>query len=89
MSAPSSRQLLARLRPWPRETSRQFFDRLEMLREEFADFEAGHREASGGNADAWIPIRLLPITGAVARLLAEADLIEVLGDVARPVGDRP
>jgi hypothetical protein len=58
---------------------------LEILKEELADFTEGHAEESGGDREAWVPLRLLPITGLVAGELARARMIELAGDCARPL----
>jgi hypothetical protein len=80
---------LADLTPAERQRRRNERERLRILHEEYAEFLAAYYDETGGGLWQWVPLRILPITGLMARELEQAGLIELSYGEARPSGIAP
>jgi hypothetical protein len=80
---------LAKLTPAERERRRAKRERLRILHEEYAEFLAAYFDETGGDLRAWVSLRILPITGLMARELEHAGFIEISYGEARPSGSAP
>lgn len=68
-----------------RERRRAERERRRILREEHAEFLVSYFDATGGELGQWVPLRILFITGLIARELEQAGLIEISYGEARPL----
>jgi hypothetical protein len=80
---------LADLTPAERERRRAERQRLRILHEEYAEFLAAYFDETGGDLRAWVPLRILPVTGLMARELEHDGFIDISYGDARPSGWAP